>query len=85
MGRRASPVGGDAALMAGFLPDSISTDLHVDSMNAGMKDMLNIGDKFLAIGWPMKEVIAAMTWHPAHEVQQDQLGNSPKVRLRMLR
>ena len=62
-------------MMDGFPPDSISTDLHVDSMNAGMKDMLNIGDKFLAIGWPMKDVIAAMTWHPAHEVKQDQLGN----------
>src|ERR1700722_260113 len=62
-------------LLDGFPPDSISTDLHVDSMNAGMKEMLNIGDKFLAIGWPMKDVIAAMTWHPAHEVKQDQLGN----------
>lgn len=62
-------------LRDGFPPDSISTDLHVDSMNAGMKDMLNVGDKFLAIGWPLKDVIAAMTWHPAHEVKQDQLGN----------
>jgi dihydroorotase len=62
-------------LLDGFPPDSISSDLHVDSMNAGMKDMLNIGDKFLAIGWPLKDVIAAMTWHPAHEVKQDQLGN----------
>jgi hypothetical protein len=44
-------------------------------MNAGMKDMLNIGGKFLAIGWPLQDVIAAMTWHPAHEVKQDQLGN----------
>ena len=34
-----------------------------------------MGDKFLAIGWPLKDVIAAMTWHPAHEVKQDQLGN----------
>jgi dihydroorotase len=62
-------------LRDGFPPDSISTDLHVDSMNAGMKDMLNVGDKFLAIGWPLKDVIAAMTWHPAHEIKQDQLGN----------
>lgn len=23
----------------------------------------------------MKDVIAAMTWHPAHEIKQDQLGN----------
>jgi len=62
-------------LRDGFPPDSISTDLHIDSMNAGMKDLLNVGDKFLAIGWPLKDVIAAMTWHPAHEVKQDQLGN----------
>ena len=28
-----------------------------------MKDILNIGDKFLAIGWPLKDVIAAMAQH----------------------
>ena len=38
------------AMKQGFLPDSISTDLHVDSMNAGMKDMLNVMSKFLAMG-----------------------------------
>lgn len=62
-------------LKAGFTPDSISTDLHVDSMNAGMKDMLTTGDKFLAMGLPLKEVIADMTWHPAREIKQTQLGN----------
>jgi dihydroorotase len=36
-------------MKAGFIPDSISTDLH-NSMNAGMKDMLNVMDKFLAMG-----------------------------------
>src|ERR1017187_10941109 len=35
------------ALKLGFLPDSISTDLHVGSMNSSMKDMLNVMDKFL--------------------------------------
>ncbi|MEO8522957.1 MAG: amidohydrolase/deacetylase family metallohydrolase, partial [Acidobacteriota bacterium] len=30
------------AVKEGFLPDSISTDLHIGSMNAGMKDMLNV-------------------------------------------
>ncbi len=62
-------------LRDGFPPDSISTDLHLDSMNAGMKDILNVGSKYLAIGWPLKDVVAAMTWHPAHEIKQDQLGN----------
>ena len=37
--------------------------------------MLTTGDKFLAMGLPLKEVIADMTWHPAIEVQQKQLGN----------
>jgi dihydroorotase len=60
---------------AGFGPDSISTDLHIDSMNAGMKDMLNIGDKYLAIGMPLPEVIRDMTWNPAREILQTQLGN----------
>ncbi len=62
-------------LQDNFPPDSISTDLHIESMNAGMKDMLNVGDKFLAIGLPLKDVIADMTWHPAREIKQDQLGN----------
>src|SRR5437870_5485256 len=33
---------------AGFLPDTISTDLHTYSMNAGLKDMMNLMSKFLA-------------------------------------
>src|SRR5215467_6292893 len=37
-------------MQSGFQPDSISTDLHITSMNAGMKDMLNVADKFLAMG-----------------------------------
>ena len=56
---------------AGFWPDSISTDLHVSSMNAGMKDMLNVMSKFLALGMPLPRVIAASTWHPAREIKQD--------------
>lgn len=62
-------------MKAGFGPDSISTDLHVDSMNSGTKDMLNNADKFLAMGQTVPEVITEMTWHPAHEIKQDQLGN----------
>jgi dihydroorotase len=60
---------------AGFWPDSISTDLHVSSMNAGMKDMLNVMGKMLALGEPLAAVIAQSTWHPAREIKQDALGN----------
>ena len=63
------------AIKEGFLPDSISTDLHIGSMNAGMKDMLNVMDKFLAMGLSLDEVIARSTWNPAREIRQDGLGH----------
>jgi dihydroorotase len=62
-------------MKAGFIPDSISTDLHYSSMNAGMKDMLNVMDKFLALGMPLDEVILRSTWNPAKEIQHEELGN----------
>jgi dihydroorotase len=63
------------AVKEGFLPDSISTDLHVGSMNAGMKDMLNVMSKFLVLGMPLDEVVRAATWNPAREIKQDGLGH----------
>ena len=59
----------------GFLPDSISTDLHIDSMNAGMKDMLNLMSKFLNMGMSLDDVIARSTWHPAREIHHEELGH----------
>jgi dihydroorotase len=63
------------AIQEGFLPDSISTDLHITSMNAGMKDMLNVMSKFLALGISVDDVIADSTWHPAREIHHEELGN----------
>jgi dihydroorotase len=63
------------AIKEGFLPDSISTDLHITSMNAGMKDMLNLMSKFLALGMSVDDVIARSTWNPAREIHHDELGN----------
>jgi dihydroorotase len=63
------------AIRQGFTPDSISTDLHVDSMNAGMKDILNLLSKFLNMGMSLDEVIADATWHPAREIHREELGN----------
>ena len=59
----------------GFIPDSISTDLHVTSMNGAMKDQLNTADKILTLGVPLKEVVAEMTSHPAKEIKHEELGN----------
>jgi dihydroorotase len=63
------------AVKQGFVPDSISTDVHTDSMNAGMKDMLNLMSKFLNMGMSLDDVIACSTWHPAREIHHEELGN----------
>ena len=63
------------AMRQGFGPDSISTDLHIGSMNAGMKDMLNVMSKFLNMGMPLDEVILRSTWTPAREIKHEELGN----------
>jgi dihydroorotase len=59
----------------GFLPDSISTDMHSGSFTSSMKDILNVMSKFLALGLPLDEVILRATWNPAHEIKQEQLGH----------
>jgi dihydroorotase len=63
------------AFKEGYLADVISTDLHVNSMNAGMKDMLNVLSKFLALGMSLDDVIARSTWNPAKAVKQEGLGH----------
>jgi dihydroorotase len=68
--RQAAP-----AVRQGFVPNSISTDLHNDSMNSGMKDMLNVMSKFLNLGVSLEDVIRMSTANPAHEIKHDELGN----------
>jgi dihydroorotase len=63
------------AIQQGFLPDSISTDLHIGSMNTGMKDMTNLMSKFLALGLSVDQVIERSTWNPAREIHHEELGN----------
>ncbi len=62
-------------LKAGFLPDSISTDLHTSSMNSAMKDMLNVMGKFMAAGVPLVDVIRQSTWNPARQIKLESLGH----------
>jgi dihydroorotase len=59
----------------GFWPDSISTDLHVGSMNAGMKDMTNVMSKILNLGAPLEDVIRMSTWAPARQIGRTDLGH----------
>lgn len=62
------------ALQQGWIPDSISTDLHVSSAAGGMKDMLNVMSKFLNMGQSMSAVIAESTWKPAQEIRREEFG-----------
>ena len=63
------------AVKQGFPPDSISTDVHSGSNNAGMKDQLNVMSKFLNMGMPLDDVIYRSTWNPARIIHREQLGH----------
>jgi dihydroorotase len=63
------------AVQQGFVPDSISTDLHVGSMNRGMKDMTNLMSKFLSMNVPLADVIRMSTVNPATQIKHPELGH----------
>jgi dihydroorotase len=63
------------AMQQGLWPNSFGTDLHRFSMNAGMKDMLNVMSKFLNLGMPLKEVLKRGSWNPANAIKRDDLGH----------
>lgn len=63
------------AMQQGFPPDTISTDLHRASMNAGMKNMLNVMSKFINLEMPLSDVIEASTWRAARTIKRDDLGH----------
>jgi dihydroorotase len=63
------------AIKEGFVPDSISTDLHVGSMNRGMKDMTNLMSKILNQNVPLADVIKMSTINPATQIKHPELGH----------
>jgi dihydroorotase len=63
------------AIEQGLRPNSISTDLHISSMNGGMKDQLNVMSKFLNMGLSLEEVITKSTWNPAQYIKRTDLGH----------
>ena len=63
------------AVKQGFPPDTISTDVHSGSLNAGMKDMLNVMSKFLNMGLSLDDVIYRSTWNAARAIRREELGH----------
>jgi dihydroorotase len=63
------------SIQQGFIADVISSDLHIGSMNSGMKDMANLLSKFLNMGLSVQDVILRATWNPAKVIKRPDLGN----------
>lgn len=63
------------SVQQGFIADVISSDLHIGSMNGGMKDMANLLSKFLNMGLSLNDVIIRATWNPAKVIKRTELGN----------
>jgi dihydroorotase len=63
------------AVAQGFWPDAISTDLHTGSMNGAMMDLPTTMSKFLAMGMPVREVVARATFMPAEIIRKPELGH----------
>jgi dihydroorotase len=62
------------AIQEGFVPDSISTDLHTGNVAGVVIDMLGCMNKVLNIGMPLDEVIMRSTVTPAREINRPELG-----------
>lgn len=63
------------AMQQGFKPDIISTDLHTQSMNGGMKDLANVLSKFISMGMTVPDAIYRATWSPANVINRKDLGH----------
>jgi len=62
------------AIAQGFPPDTISTDLHVLSMNRHLMDMPTTISKLLAVGMDLNEAIERSTSIPAKLIGHPELG-----------
>ena len=62
------------AIEQGFIPDSISTDLHTGNVAGVVIDMITTMNKIMAIGVPLNDVIAKSTVAPAKEIGHPELG-----------
>lgn len=63
------------ALKQGLSPATFGTDLHRFSMNAGMKDLLNVMSKYMAMGMSFEDVVRRATWNPATAIKRHDLGD----------
>jgi len=60
------------AVKQGFIPDSMSTDLH--SGNFTVLNLTQVMSKFLSMGVPLNDLIVRSTVNPAREIHRPELG-----------
>ncbi len=63
-----------AMMDKGFAPDTISSDVHALCINGPAYDQVTTMSKFLVLGMPLVEVIAASTVKAAQALQRPELG-----------
>ena len=63
-----------AMLAAGFLPDAISSDVHIVSIDGPAFDLLTTMSKFLCMGLDLPTVIKLATVGPASAIKRPDLG-----------
>ena len=56
------------AVAQGFVPDTISTDLHSGSINIQQSDMPNVMSKMMLLGMSLGDVVARSTVNPAKAI-----------------
>jgi dihydroorotase len=62
-------------LANGFLPDTISSDVHTLCINGPAFDQVTTMSKFLCLGMPLIDVIAASTANAAFALKRPELGS----------
>ena len=63
-----------AMLAAGFVPDTISSDLHILNLEGPVFDQATTLSKFLNLGTPLADVIRATTVNAAAAIRRPELG-----------
>ena len=61
------------AVKQGFIPDSMSTDLHLGDFT--VLSMTEVMSKFLAMGVPIEDLVRRSTVNPAREIHRTELGS----------
>ena len=62
------------AFKDGFVPDTMSTDLHMGNISGPVVSMINTMSKFYSMGMPLPELIWRSTNLPARNVGHPELG-----------